>query len=193
MGNIENQEIQKQQNQEAFKKEFWKDMKWLNQDEQNLLGEMWNNFDSNSKDLKGAFNKTIDDKVNKNLSNLWEEDKNKLKSLKEWMLKNPNDLKEIAWILAEINSIIGTDVAENSRQAKDYQANQEQSSKQNSELQKFKDEFSKMLNKSSELIKQNQDKAKKVNLASKNEQEKSWAEAEKNLIELWPDSKPKEA
>ncbi|MDD4151384.1 MAG: hypothetical protein PHR68_02105 [Candidatus Gracilibacteria bacterium] len=193
MENIENQEIQKQQNQEAFKKEFGKDMKGLNQDEQNLLGEMGNNFDSNSKDLKGAFNKTIDDKVNKNLSNLGEEDKNKLKSLKEGMLKNPNDLKEIAGILAEINSIIGTDVAENSRQAKDYQANQEQSSKQNSELQKFKDEFSKMLNKSSELIKQNQDKAKKVNLASKNEQEKSGAEAEKNLIELWPDSKPKEA
>lgn len=174
-------------NQEAFKKEFWKDMEWLNQDEQNLLGEMWNNFDSNSKDLKGAFNKTIDDKVNKNLSNLWEEDKNKLKSLKEWMLKNPNDLKEIAWVLAEINSIIGTDVAENSRQAKDYQANQEQSSKQNSELQKFKDEFSKMLNKSSELVKQNQDKAKKANLASKNEQEKSWAEAEKSLAE-WPET-----
>jgi len=40
-------------------------------------------------------------------------------------------------------------------------------------LQKFKDEFSKMLNKSSELVKQNQDKAKKANLASKNEQEKS--------------------
>lgn len=175
-------------NGEAFKKEFWDKMTDMSPDEKNLLGELVHNFDSETKDLKWAFNKTVDDKVNKNLSNLWAEDKEKLKSLKEWMLKNPNDLKEIASALAEINSIIWTDVAENSRQAKDYQANQEQMSKQNSKLQEFKDEFSKMLTKSRELVKQNQDKAKQANNAWADEQKKSWEEAENSLAEWWPES-----
>lgn len=175
-------------NQEAFKKEFWDKMTDMSPDEQNLLSELWNNFDSENKDLKSAFNKTVDDKVNKNLSNLWEEDKQKLKSLKEGMLKNPNDLKEMASALAEINSIIGTDVAENSRQAKDYQANQEQASKQNSKLQEFKDEFSKMLGKSRELVKQNQEKAKQANNKWAEEQKQVWQKAEANLLSEWPET-----
>lgn len=179
-------------NQEAFKKEFWKQMEDLSPDEQNSLSDLGGNFDSNSKDLKAAFNKTVDDKVNKNLSNLWEEDKQKLKSLKEGMIKNPNDLKEIASALAEINSIIWTDVAENSRQAKDYQAIQEQSTKQNSKLQEFKDEFSKMMDKSRELVLKNTKKAKEANNAWTEEQKKSWAEAE-NILAEWPDISEKKS
>jgi hypothetical protein len=45
-------------------------MEDLSPDEQNSLSDLGGNFDSNSKDLKAAFNKTVDDKVNKNLSNL---------------------------------------------------------------------------------------------------------------------------
>ncbi len=174
-------------NGEAFKKEFWDKMTDMSPDEKNLLGELGSNFDSETKDLKWAFNKTVDDKVNKNLSNLWAEDKEKLKSLKEWMLKNPNDLKEMASALAEINSIIWTDVAENSRQAKDYQATQEQTTKQNSKLQEFKDEFSKMLTKSRDIVKQNQDKAKQANNAWAEEQKQVGQKAEANLLSEWPE------
>jgi hypothetical protein len=108
------------------------------------------------------------------------------------MIKNPNDLKEIASALAEINSIIWTDVAENSRQAKDYQAIQEQSTKQNSKLQEFKDEFSKMMDKSRELVLKNTKKAKEANNAWTEEQKKSWAEAENSLAE-WPDISEKKS
>ena len=75
----ENQDL----NQEAFKKDFWEQLTNLSPDEQNQANQLWANFDSNTKDLKWAFDKTVDNMVNKNLSNLWEEDKNKLKSLKE--------------------------------------------------------------------------------------------------------------
>lgn len=174
-------------NQETFKKEFWDKMTDMSPDEKNLLSEVGNNFDSENKDLKQAFNKTIDDKVNKVLSNLWQEDKDKLKSLKDGMLKNPNDLKEMAKALSEINSIIWTENKENAIQWENFAKAQEQAAKEKTKLQEFMDEFSKMLTKSRELVKQNQEKAKQANSKWALEQKQVGQKAEANLLKEWPE------
>lgn len=180
----ENQDL----NQEAFKKDFWEQLTNLSPDEQNQANQLWANFDSNTKDLKWAFDKTVDNMVNKNLSNLWEEDKNKLKSLKEWMLTNPNDLKEMLFVMKEMNSIIWTDNKESAIQWENFNKNQEQAQKEKTKLQEFKDEFSKMLTKSQDLVKQNQEKAKQANLEWAKKQEEDWNKAESDLDSWWPET-----
>lgn len=173
---IENPEIQKQKNQEAFKKEFW-DLEW-NKD---VLDKLWGNFEW---DLWDAWWKAFRELTQWKFWAMDPKKQEELGAIEKSILEEAwNDPKKMISLLTEAKDIIETAEwsAANKNQA-DLDKSNSDIQKNNKDAQTWRDSLSKMRNDAIAANDKNSKDIKEAQIAWKNEQAlasaESWAKLE---------------